>query len=379
MGVRLVFYILIALILAGCAAQPTPQAMISENTPLPPGIPTDIPLTATPSFTPLPTLTAPPSDTASPEPSATDAPPTVTATHTPPMPTTTRRPTASPIATATLTPPPPTATNEPSGVALNLPAPTATKESPPAAIEYTVHLSGIGRQLRQVYELGQSLGRDPHRFSKVGDCQSSAPEFLQGFDGGAYNLGSYIALQATIDQFAGSFQRVGPSAVEAFHPDDLLNPAWAPGYCNPGESSLICEYRLNNSAVAIIMIQPRTGDFWQDPYHDGLVQVIQASLDAGVIPVLSTLYGWVDHDGVVAESNRIVRQVADETNVPLWDFHASVAHLPNAGGDEDSWHMALSPTSDFDFSDPANFQYAMVVRNFETLQVLDIIWRQVLD
>jgi len=221
------------------------------------------------------------------------------------------------------------------------------------------------------------MGRDPHHFSKVGDCQSTAPEFLQGLDKANYNVGEYTYLQGVIDQFAGSYRRVGPSALDSLHPDVLLDPMWSPKACQEGESSLQCEYRWHNPAIAIILMQPRTGDNWQQPYHDGLSEVVQETLDAGIIPVLSTIYGWKDHDGIVDETNRIIKQVASEKGVPLWDFYLSVKQLPY-GGDRGRWHMTLSPTSDLDFSDPANFQYAMTIRNFETLQVLDIIWRQVM-
>jgi hypothetical protein len=247
-------------------------------------------------------------------------------------------------------------------------------------MNYTVHLSGVDENVRTIYDLGQSMGRDPRRFSKVGDCQSTAVEYLQGFDTGDYNLGEFTLLQGVIGQFAGSYRYVGPASIDANHPDTLLDPKWSPSSCEAGENSLQCDYRVHQPAIAIILLQPRTGDYWQDPYHDSLRAVVQETLDAGVIPVLSTMFGWRDHDGIVDETNRIIRQVAQEMHIPLWDFYESVMGLPDHGSDGNlnEWHMSISPDDNLDFSDAANFQYGMTVRNFETLQVLDILWREVM-
>jgi hypothetical protein len=350
--------------LAGCVANASThsgaQAPIVLTNTLPP-IPTDIILTQTPavigSATPaqIPGLVA--SVTATP----TEISPPATASPTPNSAPTKSQATAIPTRAQ----------------------PTSQPASMPteAPMDYTVQLSGVAENVRMVYALGQSLGRDPRRFSKVGDCQSTDTAYLQGYDSGDYNLGHDSALQGVIGQFAGSYRYIGPSALEANHPDILLDPAWSPRSCGDGENSLECEYRVHQPAIAIILLQPRTGDYWQEPYHEGLRDVVQETLDAGVIPVLSTMFGWRDHDGIVDETNRIIRQVAEEMNIPLWDFYESVKHLPDHGSDGNllEWHMSISPNDNLDFSDPGNFQYAMTVRNFETLQVLDIIWREVMQ
>jgi hypothetical protein len=319
------------LLLIGCAAPAAPDiAAASEGTPTPPPIPTDFPLTPTPSNTP--TITPIPS-------------PTLTRTP---------WPTRTPLSSS-------------SNRRARVPA------------RYRVHLSGVGQHLRAVYELGQTLGRNRGAFSKVGDCQSVEVHFMQGLESGDYVLGEYVNLQGVLNQFLGSYRRVGPSALDGNHPDILLNPLWADANrCDDGENSLQCEIRLHNPSIAIIFIQPRvTGTNWQVRYHDGLTQAVQQSLDMGVIPVLSTLFGWQGHDTVVEMTNSVVKQVGAEMNVPVWDFYRSVEDLPTQG-DRGNWHMTLSPTNNLDFSDPANFKYAMVLRNFEALQVLDIVWREVM-
>ncbi len=60
----------------------------------------------------------------------------------------------------------------------------------------------------EVYQRGLASGRDPYRFSKIGDCQNVHGYFLGMFDGGTYSLGEeYAYLQDTINYFAGSWGR----------------------------------------------------------------------------------------------------------------------------------------------------------------------------
>ena len=349
---RAILWLAVMLVmLSGCAEPAAAQvAQIATDTPRPPAIPTDIPMTATASNTPTETLI-----------------PTVTLTRTP-------RP------TATLRP---TATERPTRTPTNTPIPSATSTravpTPDVTAHYTIHISGVGPHLRNVYIHGLAAGRDSTHFSKIGDCQSTSAAFLQPIDRGHYNLGEFTYLQDVIEHFAGSFKRVGPSALDSMHMDSMLDPSWAnPNDCDPGENRVQCEFRLHNPSVVIIFIQPHLiGTGWQTLYHDSLTQGVNLSLQSGIIPVLSTLFGWKDHDHLVDETNRIIKQVGQEMNVPVWDFYESVKHLPY-GGDRGNWHMTLSPYSNLDFSDPRNFEYAMTYRNLEALQVLDYIWRIVM-
>ncbi len=64
----------------------------------------------------------------------------------------------------------------------------------------------ISDRVHDIYHYGQTLGNNPHVFSRIGDCASAAPAFLVGFDRN-YNLGEYTYLQPAIDYFRGSFER----------------------------------------------------------------------------------------------------------------------------------------------------------------------------
>ncbi|MEZ4519355.1 MAG: hypothetical protein R3C44_21860 [Chloroflexota bacterium] len=75
----------------------------------------------------------------------------------------------------------------------------------------------IAATIREIYDRGQALGRDPHAFSKLGDSTILNPHFMGPFDEGNYNLGEFANLQPTIDQYTGSFERHGVAARFGMH------------------------------------------------------------------------------------------------------------------------------------------------------------------
>ena len=67
----------------------------------------------------------------------------------------------------------------------------------------------VRQHIREIYALGQELGRNQHAFSKVGDSVALTPHYLTFFDKDRYTLGEYEYLQPAIDNYAGSFERYG--------------------------------------------------------------------------------------------------------------------------------------------------------------------------
>src|SRR5512139_2597250 len=107
--------------------------------------------------------------TTEPEPTATPTatPSPVPARGTPLVVTVTRpgpTPTIDPNATPTLTPPPPDNVN---GVKLD---------------QFVIMSSTVQSNIRQIFAKGQQLGRNPHRFSKIGDSIIEHPHFMVKFD-----------------------------------------------------------------------------------------------------------------------------------------------------------------------------------------------------
>ena len=99
----------------------------------------------------------------------------------------------------TLTPPPPAFTPT------HGPTPTLSAD---AWQSMPVVPERISETTRAIYKMGQLMGNNPNAFSKVGDCNSTLPYFLEDFDNpDIYRLGDYGELQETIDYFTGSFSR----------------------------------------------------------------------------------------------------------------------------------------------------------------------------
>jgi hypothetical protein len=237
---------------------------------------------------------------------------------------------------------------------------------------------------RQVYQLGQQLGRNTHAFSRVGDSNAESTAFLSDFDGGSYDLGDYGYLQEALNNFHGSFARPG-AAVQGFTTWGILDKTYAdPKLCEATEGALACEFRIQNPAVALIMIG--TNDVWargavpSEPY---LRQIVQAAVNRGIVPVISTI-AWNPSSSYYSYAlavNKILRKVAADLNIPLWDFYQSAQLLPNNGVGSYSWdphaHLSDQPGgSAYTFREPY-LQAGLTRHNLEALQALYTIYKNV--
>jgi hypothetical protein len=217
------------------------------------------------------------------------------------------------------------------------------------------------------------LGNKPHAFMKIGDCQTVYPFFLAAFDNSkSYRLGDdYASLQSTIQQFSGSFGRNSVAAQTGFGAATELDPQWAnPNECRPGESPLVCEYRIMRPSLAIISLG--TNDIWEpDGRHEkNMRQIIEYLIHQGVVPILSTKADNVEGDD---SFNRLMVRLAEEYQLPLWDFWQVTRSLPKYGL-VDAYHLSWGPAI---FDDPKNMLLGWPWRNLTALQTLDAVWRAV--
>jgi hypothetical protein len=311
-----------------------------------------------------PTRTAVPSRT--PQPTAT---PSVTPT---------RRPTLTVTAADQPTTAEPRATVSPA--ASPAVSPTVAPTAGQSGLAYTGHFSNVGPQLQSLYQLGQQLGNNPNAFSKIGDCEAAFPVFLQGFDSGSYSLGDYQYLAGVVSHFAGSFRRVGEAADGGMSSMALLNPIWAdPSVCQPEETPLACEYRLQRPSVALIMV--RTLDqtaIANGQFQYELTQIVRYSTDRGIIPILSTVPYWGPVNPDSALINDVIRRVAAENNVPLWDFWVTSEQLSNRGVTQD-YHIADPAYTRATYFDTESLQMAVTRRNLEALEILHAVLTQAIQ
>ncbi len=348
-------------------------------------VPTSTPI---PTDTPIPPATVPAISTATSIPTLTSTlVPTDVPTITPsPTQTATESPTQTPL--PSITPIAPTATQ----AATNTPIPT----TPPLYADLNsipvVPMVSFDANLRQVYENGILLGNRPTAFSKAGDENTSSPAFLADIGNGFYYLDVFSGMQGIIDFFGttvrtedgvqkSGFNVNSLAAAPGWTTYDLLDPGQSdPSICLSGESPLVCEIRLSQPSIFLVMIGTHdlvTYANSPESFRANLQVIVSTAFNYGVIPVLSTiperLDGMVTSEQVLAFNTEIVN-VAQASGIPLWNFWLAVRDLPGQGLGQDGLSLGLPPagTSTADFS-AFGLNYGYNQRNFTALQVLNAV------
>ena len=227
---------------------------------------------------------------------------------------------------------------------------------------------------RAIYKRGLIMGRNPHRFSKAGDCESTTGWYLSDFDRTppTYSLGEYEYLKTTIDYYAGSFGPESLAVRRGANTASLLTSLWAdPQQCQDGESMLACEIRNHNPSILIIAVGSNDV-VGVDNFEIQMRRIIEFTISEGVLPILSTKADNVDGGHKL---NIIIGNLAYEYDIPLWNFWLAVQPLPDHGLDPDGSHLTFGSNN---FDDPERMQKAWPWRNLTALQTLDAA-RQALE
>jgi hypothetical protein len=270
----------------------------------------------------------------------------------------------TPTQTATKTPtlePSPTPTPEPSATATSVPD---LREAPERWQSWPV-VPPVTQRAIEIYRLGRELGRDPHSFSKIGDCQGIREVLMGLYDvPGVYAFGAPDAqLQAAVDWFRGSFNRNGMALMAGFNAPAILDPARAdPDYCLPGETPIACEFRIHNPSFVIISLEYTYTNRDSHTYTAAMRQIIEYALANGVVPILATKADNYEGDHSI---NLATARLAAEYNLPLWNFWRAVQPLPYHGLDptrDDGFHIAYG---------------TWATRALTALQALDSVWQGV--
>jgi len=233
--------------------------------------------------------------------------------------------------------------------------------------------------LNAIYIYGQSLGNNPHAFAKVGDSITVSTDFLHPIGTGQYDLGAYGYLQPVVDHYSqltargrNAFRIRSLAAGVGWSALAVLDPSFADETaCLPGESPLVCEYRLTKPSVALIMFGTNdVGYRTPDEFRANLTRIVQTSIQMGVIPILSTIPARPDMPDRVALFNAVIIDVAGD--LPLWDYHAVSRDLPNNGLAWDNLHPS-SPGFEL-AADFTNLGHGYTIRNLTALQILYRVW-----
>jgi hypothetical protein len=217
---------------------------------------------------------------------------------------------------------------------------------------------GVSDAVRAVYLQGLAQGNHADAFSVFGDCQSLPEVFM-----GPYETDPALVkalpppLRETVAHFHGSFNRYSPTVKDGTTEGALLWGAWNDNKdkkCQPGETPVDCELRVHRPSIVLIHV----GTHWEARNRRYLTLVIEKVLAHGAVPVMVTK---ADNRELDERVNSTIVALADEYNLPLWNFWAAAQPLPNAGMEENS-DMYLN-------------EAGVLVHRETGLTTLDILWR----
>lgn len=234
-------------------------------------------------------------------------------------------------------------------------------------------------QARAIFERGQLLGAEPNRLSKIGDCISDNEHFLSPFGNNRYNLGTYTRLQGVVNFFSESLSYDSLAAYDGLVTSAVLDSLFSnPLVCLPGETPLRCELRVHQPSVAVIMFGAQDLLFTPpEEFDTNLRRIVHETIQAGVIPVLSTFPGNLELWDKSVFYNQIVVQVALDYDIPLMNFWRALNALPNHGLNDDGRHLSLPLTFSGDLRDD-NLLRGYPLRNLVTLRTVDALWRSIM-
>lgn len=222
--------------------------------------------------------------------------------------------------------------------------------------------------VRVIFERGQALGRNPQAFAKVGDSLVLTGHYLTRFDNGPYNLGPYASLQPMVDWYSGSFARYGVSSKVGLHAINATTPGLANGeWCPAEETMLACEFRLHNPSILLVRVG--TNDtIAASAFETALRRIVSYASESGVIPILGTKADRFEGDD---RNNEIIRRVAAEMQVPLWDYDLVAGTLDGRGLSGDNVHLTVYKHNDY--TDPETLRYGYPLSDLTALVALDAV------
>lgn len=262
----------------------------------------------------------------------------------------------------------PTRTRRPAPIVL--PTLTATATFPPGITPTTSDawkslpvIPVVDSSIREIYEYGQTLGNDPHAFSIFGDCQTRPEEFFGVFETDPDFVSTLSPeLQETVANFQGSFNRESPTAKDGTTPGSLLWAAWHQGEftCSFAETPVECELRIHRPSFVIIQV----GTHFESRNTEYLRRIILQLMDEGVVPILATKADNRERDDRI---NRDMSMLAEEYDLPLWNFWDAVSGLPDRG---------LYTRKDRPLQGPIYLsEEAIDIHRMTGLEALNAVWR----
>jgi len=275
-------------------------------------------------------------------------------------------PTASPLPKMTDTP---IATASLPAATATSPLPTATNEparDPENWENWPVIPEAVSAELKTLYRQGITAGNDPHRFSKIGDCQNVESYFLSHLDKNDYSLPEgQEYLQETIEWYAGSWKRDSYAVRGGLNAAAALTSYWLGDACDPEKynNPIACELGEYKPAVALISFE-ENWDGNVEKYDKYTRKIIDYVLEQKIVPILA-------FSANNATLNAHLAVIAVDYNLPVWNLWKAVYPLPDHGL-ADGFHLTHDKAlKNYNFAD--GVQSGWEARNLTALQAIDAV------
>lgn len=230
-------------------------------------------------------------------------------------------------------------------------------------------------RLAAVMRVGQTMGNRANVFTRAGDSITFASNFLVPLaaPSAQTDLSGDGSLNATLNYFrsgaigaANSFANASRAARGGWTAAEVLANL-------PGE--------LAASKPAFVFVMVGTNDIAlgvsAETYRQNLSAIVYTALNAGVIPVLSTIPDiplYPTAQARLPQFNQVVQDVGESLRVPVWNYWRALQRVPGAGISRDGVHPSVAPTGGGDLT-TAGLSYGYNVRNLTALQTLDKLRR----
>jgi hypothetical protein len=238
----------------------------------------------------------------------------------------------------------------------------------------------VSEAMREVYLLGQSLGRRANVVSKVGDSMSADALYLTPMSRTDYVLGPYDYLEETIQFFGPSIPPISAAARLGLTSATVFDPMWSdPALCRRGVNPLMCEVERSQPSMMLVMFGANDVlAMTTEEYHENIRRIVQTLLEHGVIPILSTFSYDPDLERfpVAVNFNLALVDAATEYQVPLINLWSAARALPNYGLDRDNIHMRHSGFYNLKFDTGHEAWYGASLRNLLSIRMLDELRRK---
>jgi len=246
---------------------------------------------------------------------------------------------------------------------------------------------------RAIFANGQANGRNPHMFSKIGDCMTAADYFLVAFGGDDYDLGEYTDLQPVVDFFSteaadtnefktNAFASPGLATDSGFTTSSVLDSTWAnKDICGANESPLGCEYRVSNPAFAFIMFGTNDVYYFEPSWFDYYLRlIVLETIQSDVVPVLYTFPVRPEFPEKSLLFNQIVVKIAQDYDLLLVNLAVALEDLPDQGVNvNETIYLSLPENEAVAIFNEDTLQAGYTFRNLLTLQTLDVLMNDLIE